>query len=167
MRQTLRLLILVLLVGTACGGSTESSLPPEGSTSINATEDASDDSPTNEPAADALVGTPLFEGLPQLSLVGPPPTNAGAAPMFEWQSVEAAASYELAVTGPNGPIWAWSGAETAVWLGGLPFERPPGVGGPILESGSCWSVVARDADGHAIAISPLVSVSPDSQEGSC
>lgn len=47
------------------------------------------------------------------------------------------------------------------------IKRPPGVGGPILETGSRWSVVARDAEGHAAAMTPLVSVSPDSQDSSC
>lgn len=165
MKLPLRLLIVALLAFTACGSESEESLPSDGP--ATAGTDQNVDSPITEPSGDTLAGTVLFEGLPQLALLGPPSTNAGAAPQFEWESVEGASRYELAVTGPNGPIWAWSGAETTVWLGGLPFERPAGVGGPILESGSCWSVVARDADGHAIAISPLVSVSPDAREGSC
>jgi len=164
-RLSLSLLMVALVVFTACGSETEAGLAPDETTTARA--DQNGEAPANEPSSDALEGTPIFEGLSQLALRGPASSNAGAAPQFAWEAVDGAATYEVAVTGPNGPIWAWSGNETAVWLGGLPFERPPGVGGPILEASSCWSVVARDSEGHAVAISPLVSVSPDGEEGSC
>lgn len=50
--------------------------------------------------------------------------------------------------------------DTEVWPGGLPFERPPGVWGPVIVDGSCWSVVALDHAGHAIAVSDFLAVSP-------
>jgi hypothetical protein len=121
---------------------------------------------TIEPAMTAsegpvAAGTLLIGGVEPLEVLGPPETGAGPVPVFSWSPVEGATLYDLVVVGPDGPIWAWQGEETELALGGLPFERPEGLGGPVLETGSCWSVVALDGNGHVIAASPLLSVSPD------
>jgi hypothetical protein len=67
--------------------------------------------------------------------------------------------------GPDGPLWAWQGGETEIYLGGLPIERPAGMGGPVLTAGSCWSVFAFDTDGHVVASSGLLPVSPSESSG--
>ncbi len=118
-------------------------------------------------AGAAPTGAPLVPGLPVIELLGPPSTGAGDAPLFRWKAVDGAESYALAVVGPDGPVWAWRGAETEVYLGGLPFERPPGWAGPVLVPGSCWSVVARDASGAIVAVSAFVPASPDDSAGTC
>jgi hypothetical protein len=110
------------------------------------------------PVAD---GTLLIGGVEPLEVLGPPATGAGSVPVFSWSPVAGATLYDLVVVGPSGPIWAWQGEETEVALGGLPIERPEGLGGPVLETGSCWSVVALDGNGHVIAASPLLPVAPD------
>jgi hypothetical protein len=117
--------------------------------------------------AAAPTGAPLVPGLPVVELLGPPSTGAGEAPLFRWTAVDGAESYALAVVGPDGPLWAWRGQGTEVYLGGLPFERPPGWAGPVLVPGSCWSVVARDAAGAIVAVSALVPASPDQTAGTC
>lgn len=95
-----------------------------------------------------------------VELVGPPTTGAGSIPTFEWSAVDDASVYRLAVMDDDGAaVWAWEGSATSIILGAVP-GREEGDGGPILTSGSTWSVVALDADGHVIAVSALRPVSP-------
>ena len=105
-------------------------------------------------------GLPLVEGVPVIEVLEPPERGAGEAPLFRWEPVTGASRYSVAVIGPEGPLWAWLGEETEVYLGGLPFERPAGWTGPVIVAGSCWSVIARDADGHVVAVSEFLPVSP-------
>lgn len=62
MRLPSRLLILVLLIFTACGTESEESLRSDGP--ATADTDQSGDSPTNEPAKNTVDGIVLLEGLP-------------------------------------------------------------------------------------------------------
>ena len=92
-------------------------------------------------------GLPLVEGIPVVTVLGPPESDAGEVPLFSWEPVAGASRYTVAVLGPDAPFWAWQGEETEIYLGGLPFERPPGWAGPVILPGSCWSVTALGADG--------------------
>jgi hypothetical protein len=95
-----------------------------------------------------------------VQLTAPGETGGGAIPTFEWSAVDGASAYRLVVTDADGgATWSWEGSETSVILGAVP-EREEADGGPILTSGSTWSVVALDADGHVIAVSTLRPVSP-------
>ncbi|MCL4473663.1 MAG: hypothetical protein M1539_04235 [Actinobacteria bacterium] len=103
----------------------------------------------------------ISPGLPAIELVAPAVTGAGEVPAFEWKPVDGAVSYRLVILDGGGNVlWAWTGPDTKVNLGGLQFERPEGVGGPVLTSGSSWSVVAFDANGNPVATSNIRSVSP-------
>jgi hypothetical protein len=105
--------------------------------------------PITAPGVDAAV-----------ELTAPPVTGAGEIPTFEWSPVEGASAYRLVVQDADGDAtWAWEGSGTSIELGAVP-GREEGHGGPILTSGSTWSVVALDADGHVIAVSTLRPVSP-------
>jgi hypothetical protein len=110
-------------------------------------------------------GLPLVEGIPVVTVLGPPESDAGEVPLFSWEPVAGASRYTVAVLGPDAPFWAWQGEETEIYLGGLPFERPPGWAGPVILPGSCWSVMARGADGHIIAVSEFLPVSPAEPAG--
>ena len=104
-----------------------------------------------------------FEGtdLPEVTLVAPPLEGAGEVPTFEWEPVEGAATYRLAVLNGDGEaVWSWEGESTEVALGGLSVDRPEGEPGPVITAGSSWSVAALDADGHVLALSVLRPVSP-------
>jgi hypothetical protein len=95
-----------------------------------------------------------------VELTAPPVTGAGKIPTFEWSPVEGSSAYRLVVQDADGDAtWAWEGSGTSIELGAVP-GREEGHGGPILTSGSTWSVVALDADGHVIAVSTLRPVSP-------
>ncbi len=95
-----------------------------------------------------------------VELKAPSATGAGQIPTFEWSAVDGASVYRLAVKDAGGnATWAWEGSATSIVLGAFP-GREEGDGGPILTSGSTWSVVALDADGHVIAVSTLRPVSP-------
>jgi hypothetical protein len=143
---------LLVVLGTACGGDTPAS--PSG-----------EDTTTVPPVEAVPRGQALIEGLPVITILGPLESDAGEAPLFRWSPVDGAARYSLAVLGPDGPLWAWQGEETDVYLGGLPFERPPGWAGPVIVPGTCWSVVALDTDGHVVAVSELLPVSPAESPG--
>jgi hypothetical protein len=110
-------------------------------------------------------GPPLVEGLPTIVVLGPPESEAGEVPLFEWEPVTGAATYDVSVVGPEGPLWAWRGDETKIHLGGLPFERPPGWAGPVIAGGSCWSVIALDGEGRLMAVSEFLPVSAASSSG--
>jgi hypothetical protein len=105
-------------------------------------------------------GESLVEGIPLVALLGPGSIGAGAYPVFRWNSVAAAEKYQLVVSAAAGPIWAWDGSATEIRLGAVASEPPAGYGGPSLTETACWSVVALDAEGHAVAASAVVPVSP-------
>jgi hypothetical protein len=161
-------LLVLGLVGCSSGDDDtagEETTPPISPTQ---TSDAAGEAPapsTTVPESAPLVGTPLAQDLPTLAVFAPTEGGAGEAPEFRWEAVEGAVRYSLAVRGPDGPLWGWQGEETQIYFGGLPFERPPGWAGPVLLAGSCWSVVARDTDGHVIAASAILPVSPADSTG--
>ena len=162
MRRSRRLLtsaigVLLVIISGACGGSSDPD--PETSTSESDSVDAED-----IPAV-APTGPPLIEGLPLLELLGPNQSGAGDDPLFSWTAVDGAAMYNQVVLGPDGPIWAWRGTETEIRLGGLPFERPTGIGGPVIVDSTCWSVTALDGETHVIAVSEFVPISPGESSG--
>lgn len=76
---------------------------------------------------------------------------------------------------PRGTTWRYWGPtahrghgeeeETEIYLGGLPFERPPGWRGPALTAGSYRSVTARDTDGRVMTASEFLPVSPGESAG--
>ena len=110
-------------------------------------------------------GLPLVEGLAVINVLGPPESGAGEVPLFRWEPVAGASRYLVAVLGPDGPLWGWQGEETEIYLGGLPFERPPGIAGPVIVAGTCWSVMVRDDEGHVMAVSEFLPVSPAESTG--
>ena len=86
-------------------------------------------------------------------------TVAGDAtrPTFSWSAPDGAASYQVAVqTADGAPMWAWTGAETEVVLGGE--ERPDDVEGPALTGPSRVRVYAFDAAGALVAVSGWVAL---------
>lgn len=98
---------------------------------------------------------------PELALSAPATTGAGTSPVFAWDAVDDAAAYRLAVVTADGPVWAWSGAETTVVFGGYAEVPAEGVGALRLTSAAWWSVAAFDADGVLLAVSGHRAVAPD------
>ncbi len=94
-----------------------------------------------------------------LEAVAPLEADVGSVPRFEWKSIDGAASYRLAVLGPNGPIWAWEGEDTSVNLGGLSGERPELMPGPVVVPGTSWSVAAIDASGRVLDVVGPITIS--------
>jgi len=121
-----------------------------------------DDGSSSEGATSSTLGSPIVApGVDAMvRLLGPAEAGAGAIPTFDWASVEGADGYRLVVRGADGSAtWAWEGGGTSIVLGAVP-DREVGDGGPVLTTGSSWSVVALDGDGHALAVSELRPVSP-------
>ena len=124
--------------------------------------DANASGPVGGPSPGAEASPLVAPGLEvAVELTGPATEGAGEVPTFTWTSVPSASLYRLVVLdAAGGPIWAWEGAATSVNLGGLPDERPVGEPGPVIDTGSSWSVAAFDADGHVVAVSASRPVSP-------
>lgn len=164
-----RITVAGVAIALGCVACTESSTPQDSTSAQDtvATEDTAATQTTmpEEVAAVVPSGPPLVEGLTRVNVLGPPEGGAGEVPQFRWEPVEGAATYDLVVLGPDGPLWAWSGEETEIRLGALPVERPQGMGGPVIVAGSCWSLVALGADGHAVAVSEFLPVSPAEPDG--
>lgn len=142
----------VAVLAASCSAP-DSSDPPRQDTSVES-ESGSATTPT------IASGEVLLDGLPTVELTGPPSARAGHYPLFSWEPVPAAATYQLVVSDPTGPIWAWEGTETLIRFGGLIEEPPPDYGGPSLDGPACWSVVAVDTNGHVVAASAVVPVTP-------
>jgi hypothetical protein len=163
------------LVVAACSSSTgdttvSTALSSQGSDTTVSTALSGQGSDTTVTATATLIlpGESIVAGFLVVDLVEPSSSGAGEYPLFGWEPVTGAASYQLVVSGPSGPTWAWEGSETEIRLGALEGEPPSGYGGPRLAGPSCWSVVALDADGHVVAASEVVPVSPgDGPAQSC
>ena len=135
--------------GNALGAQLVSTTPPSSA-------------PADEPAASGdQPGEPLGLGLAPVVLRTPDVAAAGDRPAFSWDAVDGAASYMLAVLTAEGePLWAWSGAETTVILGGWPEPPIAEAPGPLLLGPGTWFVVAFDAAGLPVANSVMRPVSP-------
>jgi hypothetical protein len=153
---TKRLVVVAVggLVAAACSCSSGATTAP-----TTLSSQASETTVT-EAVAPILPGESIVAGIPVVELAGPSSADAGEYPLFGWEPVTGAASYQLVISGPSGPIWAWEGSATEIRLGALESEPPAGYGGPRLAGPSCWSVVALDTDGHVVAASEVVPVSP-------
>lgn len=149
-------LVAVVALATSC-----SSGPGDGGTDMTTTET---ESPVTTEAAvvEDLARPETLAGLTEVTLLGPEPTDVGAVPRFSWDPVDGAAMYRLSVLGTAGPIWAWQGSDTTVWLGAVESEPSPGAGGVRLVEPGYWSVAAIDTTGAVLALSGLRTISPDS-----
>lgn len=149
---------LVLLLA-ACGGSDSVETTIDGAPPTSAATVA-------DPAA-VPTGQPLAPSdFPHVTALGPSTTNAGEVPTFSWDPAPEAATYHLVVLGPELPLWAWQGTDSEVTFG-LPERLADPNSGPQIAAGSCWSVIALDADGTAIAASDLIPVSPGESNHEC
>jgi hypothetical protein len=86
--------------------------------------------------------------------------RAGERPRFTWTAVDGATEYTLVVQNLRGrPYWAWRGAETRVFLGGI--DEPSGdAPGPVLAKPAQWQVIAYAADGSIVGATPWRVVRP-------
>lgn len=111
----------------------------------------------------ATVSTP-FDAIETLHATAAPLTvsvEGTTRPRFSWGPVADAERYSLVIVNTDGDsVWAWSGVETAVVVGGGEVDRT-GLGARI--SDPSWSlVIARAADGTAIAVGDATAVGPGS-----
>lgn len=82
-------------------------------------------------------------------------------PHVTWQDADGADRYTLLILAEDGTtVWAWSGTDVAVTVGGGETDRP-GLGARV--SAPSWvRVIARDTDGSVIAASDPVAIGPAS-----
>jgi hypothetical protein len=123
---------------------------------------AGDDAPPDSEGGAVESGQAFapFAGLESIELLTPT-QGAGTKPLFEWSPVEGAARYALLVYFPDGePYWAWTGAETSVYLGGGHEAPPEDAAGPSLVEGMSWAVLAFDGENNLIASSATRPIAP-------
>ena len=113
--------------------------------------------PTTEPPTTTTVPDALSQ-LPGVSVLEVTAAGADATrPTFTWAAPANATSYQLVVQTADGvPLWAWTGEETSVVLGGA--ERPADVEGPTLTGPSRVRVYALDAADAIVAVSSWVAL---------
>ena len=130
--------VLALVISiSACSDDGTSSTDTNASVSASATTVASD-------ALDQLPGVEHIE----VTVVG----NDATRPTFMWTAPAAAASSQLVVQTEDGtPLWAWTGVETQVVLGGT--SRPTDVEGPTLTGPSRVRVYAFDGSNALVGVS--------------
>jgi len=108
--------------------------------------------PTTTTAPDALSQLPGVSAV-DVAVGGTDVTR----PTFTWAPAANAASYQLVVQTADGvPLWAWTGAQTSVVLGGT--ERAADVEGPTLVGASRVRVYALDAAFTVVAVSGWVAL---------
>lgn len=115
---------------------------------------------TTEPETTVAPTTTVPDAISQLPGVSPLDATIGGTdatrPTFTWTPPANATSYQLLVQSADGvPLWAWTGAETSVVLGGV--ERPADVEGPTLTGPSRVRVYAFDAAFMVVAVSGWVA----------
>jgi len=145
----------------ACGGTQAPGAPTEPSAPVADANVAADAAASTAPLVTTRPRPAALAALPTVELLAPAELGAGRAPDFAWSSVDGANSYRLSVLGPDGPAWAWQGADTSVRYGGV----PAGTSGPSLRAGSWWSVSAYNSTGELLALSELRAVSPEDEAG--
>lgn len=175
LRAPVTAFVLCSLLTVSCSdsgsnGETENTAGPSATTAPTSStapaepqNDTANSAPTSNvspPPSTMPPADPLVAGVDIIQVRSPQGGAAGATPQFRWEQVETAEDYRLVVLGPDGPIWAWQGTETSVWLGGFTVEPPPGATSLAIVDDTCWSVVARDAEGSILAASALLPITP-------
>lgn len=132
--------------------------------------DDQDQATTSDQAvgADDASAAPAEELPPRLPLpdagevvLETPTQDVGPFPTLAWQAVPDAHRYHVSVIDSDGrAMWAWTTSDTQVVLGGYEQPPPEHVRGPRLHAPMHWHVLARDAEGWAIAQSGLRPIAP-------
>jgi hypothetical protein len=120
---------------------------------------AQDVSPAPTTTVPEPSAAPFFEGLGDVIQTSPE-SGGGIRPLLDWEPVEGADHYAVVLYAPDrDAYWAWFGADTAVHVGGEPLLRDDAPGPSIVE-GMSWLVIAYDAGGLPVAISPTRPIAP-------
>ncbi len=160
--RSIRLVVTVaaLLIFAGCSGDSEETVAteaPDTTTAPATTAGATSETTTAEAPATTQAATALTleDVFPTITTQ---PTEPGPRPLLAWDPVDGADIYEVVVLGTDGePYWAWSGADTAINVGGT--DEPLAVGAWVHETMS-WTVSAHAADGAVLALSAPAQLQP-------
>ena len=157
----MRITALLLLVGVLAGCGDDAATPT--TTTVRGTAATTTTAPTGTdtttPGEVDQVDLPGRLGLPEITLLTPT-SGGGTRPILEWEAVEGAIGYEVALNGPGGGIyWAGWATGTSIPVGGEPLVDPA-YSGPSVSEGMTWSVAAYDADGYLVAVSAMRPIAP-------
>lgn len=161
------LVAAALLVGCGDDSTDDSDAPDPGAiedagvstdTPDTTTTAGADDTASDDTATDDTDTEPATERDPVFPVLATAPTGPGPRPLLSWDAVDGATQYDLMVLNSEGvAYWGWSGAETAVYLGGV--EDPDAAGAWVFEP-LTWVVTARDAAGQPLALSEQATLEP-------
>jgi hypothetical protein len=129
--RTSALVFSLFLALTACSDDSVSTTAPETTSGATTTTGADAGTTTTGPQATSTTapattapegaGQPLFEGLDAAVTLVTATSGGGGRPLLEWQAVDGADLYVVFLYAPSGEVyWVWSGAATAVHVGGEP-----------------------------------------------
>ena len=161
MTSRLASLVLVMTLLAGCGGDDATPITTvPGTATTTGTASGTDTSvPGDAPGGEHAVDLPALLGLPEITLLTPM-SGGGTRPILEWETVDGAAGYDVALNGPGGGIyWAGWATGTSIPVGGEPLIDPE-FSGPSVSEGMTWSVAAYDADGYLVAISAMRPIAP-------
>lgn len=161
--------VCLAIILTGCSdGTDEVEAAPEDAPDevvVEDTEDAEEDVERTVEEPDVPdEPAPVDEGPPRLDFgvaameLTTPASEVGARPELTWEPVEGAQEYRLTLYREDDvAYWAWTGAETAVRVG---RTEDLSVGGPRIEAGMTWTVMALDGAGELIAQSGERPIEP-------
>ncbi|MEX0826144.1 MAG: hypothetical protein WD184_05280 [Acidimicrobiia bacterium] len=149
-------LVLVAALLSGCGDDGATTFPgTAGTTAATTSTSTAGDEPGDEPAANL----PAVLGLQEITLLTAT-SGVGIRPILEWEAVDGAVGYEVALNAPGGSIyWAGWATGTSIPVGGEPLIDPA-FSGPSVSAGMTWSVAAYDASGYLVAVSAMRPISP-------
>ncbi len=149
---------LALAVLPACSGDDETPAAAQAPTSA---PPSSSDVAAPAATAEPVLGTLAPEGIGISGMVLTTPAEGnGPRPELSWEPVDGARYYTVVVSTEDGQAyWAWEGEVTSVPLGGHP-RLEDHAAGPRLAPGMRWTVAARNADHHVIAVSARQALEP-------
>ena len=156
----MRVTALLLLVGVLAGCGGADATPTTTTSGTAATTTTAETGTTTTTAGEVdEVDLPGVLGLPEITLLTPT-SGGGTRPILEWEAVDGAAGYEVALSGPGGGIyWAGWATGTSIPVGGEPLIDPA-YSGPSVSEGMTWSVAAYNADGYLLAVSAIRPIGP-------
>ena len=161
------LTVFIVLIAGACsssssdsGASTTVADMPISTTAPDASAGADTTTPdTTQATTTTVVEEPAIAGADLIELLTPM-NGGGRRPLLEWESIDGAALYFVAIfTETGSSYWAAVTEETKTYVGG-PLQIPAGRTGPNVSDGYTWVVYAEDADGTLLAVSAERPIAP-------
>jgi hypothetical protein len=169
MRRAVLVTCFIVFGVAACSSeeTTATSAPADTSPTTTVIDDTGDSAPTTTLQSDETTTTAaaVVSGPPVLDISEAEPvtliteSGGGDRPVFEWQAVDGASLYVVAVYDADERAY-WSGQTNGTSLPLGSVQLPDEASGPRIGDGFTWSVYALDDAGLLLTTSELRAISP-------